>query len=211
MAPASISRRQAEIYEANNFFEALQQRTATLSPQQNPIVHRAATALTKASKRLLEETSPSMTQPTLQGDLAVNAPDHDINSFKRVMTSPILVNNANNPSEISGPANFMCRGIYQDNTMTLNSTINSSELRTTSGDINPLVIIGFFLMGIVIVGMILWSFAIWLQGRKAAKQAAWEKEQSETKERRIDRLARLKHVRVELKDLGEIMCPEKAV
>lgn len=66
-------------------------------------------------------------------------------------------------------------------------------------------------MGIVIVGMILWSFAIWLQGRKAAKQAAWEKEQSETKERRIDRLARLKHVRVELKDLGEIMCPEKAV
>ena len=59
--------------------------------------------------------------------------------------------------------------------------------------------------------MLISTISVCLEARKKAAIAQRQKEEEEAEEARKTRLAGLRHVRVELKDLGEIMKPERAV
>lgn len=162
-----------------------------------------ATKMRISKRRMFEEMPPFTTQSMIGKKSTVNITSFKNNDFKRIMASPIQVNTT---SEISEPTTFIHSEMYQINNKILDGTIASIEPRTTSGGMNPLVILALVLGGIF-VGVIVCSIASCLRGRKENKAAA----QAEAEEQRTTRLDRLKHIKVKLKYLEEIMASDRSV
>ena len=172
------------------------------------MANTAATTFTKVTKRMLEEIPPTHSRPTLNIEPPVRIPSIELHGFKRIMTSPIVLNTT---SQIVNPTTFSQLELNQNNATDLDSTGNSVDLQETTRSINPWVIFGFIAIVIVGVAMLVSTISFCLKARKKALTAKREWDEEEADEVTKMRLAGLRHVRVELKDMGEIMRPERAV
>ncbi|PVH76441.1 hypothetical protein DL98DRAFT_535647 [Cadophora sp. DSE1049] len=184
------------------------QSAPSVAPQQFAMVNTAATTFTKITKRMLEEIPPTTTKPILNTDPPVRISSIELHGFKRIMTSPIVVNTT---SEISGHTIFIRAEISQNNATNLNGTADSTQDDIASGNNSPWVIFGYIAIVVVAVAMLVSTISVCLKARKKAVSAKREREEEEAEEARKIRLAGLSHLRVELKDLGEIIRPERAV
>jgi len=184
------------------------QSAMSFASQQASMANTAATTFTKVTKRMFKEIPPTPSRPTLNTKAPIRIPSIELYGFKRIMTSPTVLNTT---SEMSRPTILPLAGFKQNNATNLYSTDASAEIPSATGNTNPWITVGFIAIVIVGVAMLISTISVCLEARKKAAIAQRQKEEEEAEEARKTRLAGLRHVRVELKDLGEIMKPERAV
>ncbi|KAK0101683.1 hypothetical protein ONS95_006840 [Cadophora gregata] len=166
------------------------------------------TAFSKITKRMLEKMPPTTTKPILNTEPPIRIPSIELHGFKRVMSSPIVVNTT---SEISTTAIFPRTEKNQINGTNLNNTTNSLEVQSIESNISSLVIFGFVAIILLAIAMLVSTVAICLRARKKAANAKRQREEEEAEEVAKMRLSGLRYHRVELKNLGGVMRPERAV
>ncbi|KAH7395575.1 hypothetical protein BKA64DRAFT_61977 [Cadophora sp. MPI-SDFR-AT-0126] len=189
-------------------FDSFTESASSVAPQQATRVKAAATTFTKIAKHMLAETPTNNIKPILNTEPPIRIPSIEFHGFKRIMTSSAVVDTA---SEISSPALFTrVVEMDQNNVTILNGTANPDEGLTASEFIISWVVAVLIIIIIIAVVMLVSTISTCLKARKKAERARREREGKDAEETRKLKLVELRHVRVELKDLGEIMRPERA-
>lgn len=149
------------------------------------------------SKHALETAPPSEGHLLLHNGSSVRIPEIEIQGFKRVMSSPKVVNITEDiPTHITNARYEMNHG----NATALNSTIDGQAAANHSPAWKGLEVFGLVLLGIVALSIIMSSISVHGDKRKEKR-----KRQHEAEVIAMERLARLRLVKIGVEDLGGVM------
>lgn len=210
IAPSSKPVSDLSRKEAFKFYnrggQALQQtldhtgRTPRQSGFKGPLsttVKRDVDAKSTVSKHALGIAPHSEDHILLHNGTSLRIPEIEIQGFKRVMSSPKVVNIAEEiPTHLTNARYEMNQG----NITVLNNTIDGQAAVNQSPAWKGLEVFGLVLLGIVVLAILMSSVGVRFYKRKGQGKKKHEAEVIE-----MERLARLQRIKIGVEDLGDVI------